>query len=160
MIVFDLRCSGAHVFEAWFASSTAFEEQRERGLLVCPVCGDGDVCKAVMAPNVAAKGNSRPSVAATASPPTSTLASPAGPPSPAAIKAAMQAIATMQAKMLEKSEWVGRAFADRARAMHAGEADLAPIHGQTTRAEAEALVEEGVPVAPLLVPVVPPEALN
>ncbi len=152
MIVFDLRCSGAHVFEAWFASSAGYEEQRERGLLVCPVCGDSEVIKALMAPNVAAKSNSR-SVSAT--PPQAGEA-----PSPEAIKAAMQAIATMQAKMLEKSEWVGRAFADRARAMHAGEADPAPIHGQTTRAEAEALVEEGVPVAPLLVPVVPPEALN
>ena len=154
--MFDLQCSGAHVFEAWFASSAAYEEQRARGLLVCPVCGDGEIAKAVMAPNVGAKGNSRP-LAAPAVPAT---ASSAEPPSPAAIKAAMQAIAAMQAKMLEKSEWVGRAFADRARAMHAGEADVAPIHGQTTRAEAEALVEEGVPVAPLLVPVVPPEALN
>ena len=153
MIVFDLRCGGAHVFEAWFASSAAYEDQRERGLLVCPVCGDSDVAKALMAPNVVAKGNSRPSLPAAA--PQNAEA-----PSPEAIKAAMQSIAAMQAKMLEKSEWVGRAFADRARAMHAGEADVAPIHGQTTRAEAEALVEEGVPVAPLLVPVVPPEALN
>lgn len=155
MIVFDLKCSGDHVFEAWFASSGAYEEQRERGLLACPVCGNGDVGKALMAPNVAAKGNSR-----SAAVPQASAATPDEPPSPAAIKAAMRAIAAMQAKMLEKSEWVGRAFADRARAMHAGEADAAPIHGQTTRAEAEALVEEGVPVAPLLVPVVPPEALN
>jgi len=154
-MVFDLQCGGAHVFEAWFASSAAYEEQRARGLLVCPVCGDGDVAKAVMAPNVGAKGNSRSSPVPEASPAVS-----AAEPSPAAIKAAMQAIAGMQAKMLEKSEWVGRAFADRARAMHAGEADPAPIHGQTTRAEAEALAEEGVPVAPLLVPIVPPEALN
>jgi hypothetical protein len=158
MIVFDLQCSGAHVFEAWFASSTAYEEQRARGLLVCPVCGDAEIGKAVMAPNVGAKGNSRRAPAPT--PDVPATASSAEPPSPAAIKAAMQAIAAMQAKMLEKSEWVGRTFADRARAMHAGEADHAPIHGQATRAEAEALVEEGVPVAPLLVPVVPPEALN
>ncbi len=156
MIVFDLRCSGAHVFEAWFASSAAFEEQRERGLLVCPVCGDSEIAKALMAPNVAAKGNTRqvPVVVPAAATPSVDAQSPE------VIKAAMQAIAAMQAKMLEKSEWVGRAFVDRARAMHSGEADVAPIHGQATRAEAEALLEEGVPVAPLLVPVVPPEALN
>lgn len=157
MIVFDLRCSGAHVFEAWFASSAAFEDQRERGLLSCPVCGDDDVAKAVMAPNVAPKGNSRGASAMDAAP----AAPPAADqPSPAAIKAAIQAIAALQAQMLEKSEWVGRAFADRARAMHSGETDPAPIHGQATRAEAEALIEEGVAVAPLLIPVVPPEALN
>lgn len=156
MIVFDLRCSGAHVFEAWFASSATYEEQRERGLLICPVCGDRDVAKALMAPNVAAKGNARQMQVVM--PPVETSSSDA--PSPEAIKAAMQAIAAVQAKMLEKSEWVGRAFVDRARAMHSGEADVAPIHGQATRAEAEALLEEGVPVAPLLVPIVPPEALN
>lgn len=156
MIVFDLRCSGAHVFEAWFASSATYEEQRERGLLVCPVCGDRDVTKALMAPNVAAKGNARQMPVAI--PPVETPPSDA--PSPEAIRAAMQAIAAVQAKMLEKSEWVGRAFVDRARAMHSGEADVAPIHGQATRAEAETLLEEGVPVAPLLVPIVPPEALN
>jgi hypothetical protein len=44
--------------------------------------------------------------------------------------------------------------------MHAGEEDHAPIHGQSTLAEAQALVEDGVPIAPLLVPIVPPEALN
>lgn len=159
MIVFDLRCSGAHVFEVWFASSSAYEEQRERGLLVCPVCGDSDVAKALMAPNVAAKGNKGGTRQVPAEMPTAPIPS-ADTPSPEAIKAALQAIAALQAKMLEKSEWVGRAFVDRARAMHSGEADVAAIHGQATRAEAEALIEEGVPVAPLLVPVVPPEALN
>ena len=40
MIVFDLSCAGDHVFEAWFASSSAYESQRERRLIACPVCGD------------------------------------------------------------------------------------------------------------------------
>ncbi|RYE65738.1 MAG: DUF1178 family protein, partial [Oxalobacteraceae bacterium] len=47
-----------------------------------------------------------------------------------------------------------------ARAMHSGEEPDAPIHGQTDAATARELVEEGVPVLPLLVPVVPPETLN
>ena len=50
MIVFDLRCGGGHVFEAWFASSAAFDDQRERRLVACPVCGADEVEKAVMAP--------------------------------------------------------------------------------------------------------------
>ncbi len=36
MIVFDLRCSRAHVFEAWFASSGAFEDQRDARATVLP----------------------------------------------------------------------------------------------------------------------------
>ncbi|WCM29310.1 DUF1178 family protein [Sphingomonas sp. QA11] len=151
MIVFDLRCSGEHVFEAWFASSGAFEDQRARGLLSCPLCGDVDIGKAVMAPNIPAKGN-RKDVDA---PVTATEA-----PTPAAMKAAIRALAEAQARALEKSEWVGRAFADRARAMHAGDADPAPIHGEATIGEAKALADEGVAIAPLPFPVVPPEAIN
>jgi hypothetical protein len=149
MIVFDLRCSGDHVFEAWFGSSAAYDDQRARGLLLCPICGDTDIGKAVMAPNVGAKGNSQVTPQGVADAPT-----------PAVMKAAIQALAQAQASMLEKSEWVGRAFADKARAMHVGDIDSAPIHGQTTSAEAKALAEEGVPVAPLLLPIIPPEALN
>ncbi|MET3725485.1 DUF1178 family protein [Sphingomonas trueperi] len=145
MIVFDLKCSDEHVFEAWFKSSGAYEEQRAQGLIACPFCGDVAVTKAVMAPAVAAKGNQVPEKA---------------PVSPEGFKAALAAIAQLQAKQLETSTWVGSAFAEKARAMHQGDAPEAPIHGQATLAEAKALVEDGVPVAPLLVPVVPPEARN
>lgn len=148
MIVFDLKCSGGHVFEAWFGSSAAYEKQRADGMIACPMCGEAKVEKAVMAPNVAAKGN-RGAIAATAD---------AHPPE--AVKAAMAALAAAQAKALEGSQWVGMAFADRARAMHVGDEAHALIHGQATAAQAKELIEEGVPVAPLPLPVVPPEACN
>ena len=152
MIVFDLRCGSGHVFEAWFGSSAAYEEQRAAAMIACPLCGTNDVAKAVMAPNVAAKGNRRAAPSAPAQPPHD--------PAPEAVKAAMAEIARIQTRLLEKSEWVGHAFADRARAMHEGEEPHATIHGQATPEQAKALIEEGVPVAPLLVPTVPPEALN
>ncbi|MEP9357479.1 DUF1178 family protein [Sphingomonas sp. KR3-1] len=143
MIVFDLKCAGGHVFEAWFGSSAAWDAQRAAGLVACPMCGVAEVDKAVMAPNVAPKGNAVASA-----------------PAPEAVKAAMAALAGMQAKALEGSQWVGSAFADKARAMHLGEAPHVPIHGQASTAEAKALIDEGVPVAPLPLPVVPPEACN
>jgi hypothetical protein len=150
MIVFDLRCANGHVFEAWFGSSAAYEDQRTRGLLSCALCNDTAVEKAVMAPNVAAKGNTR------AVP----VRAPDKPIPPEAMKAALHALAAAQTKALESSEWVGSGFAGRARAMHVGDEPEAPIHGQATLAEAKALVEEGVPVAPLPFPVVPPDAIN
>ncbi|CAM3336698.1 MULTISPECIES: DUF1178 family protein [Sphingomonas] len=143
MIVFDLRCSGGHVFEAWFASSAAYAEQRDKAQVECPLCGDRMIEKAVMAPQIAAKGNTKPDM-----------------PNPQAMKAALEHLAQAQAKMLEKSTWVGSAFAEKARAMHEGEAPVTPIHGQASLAEAKALVEEGVPVAPLPLPVVPPKLAN
>jgi hypothetical protein len=146
MIVFDLRCSHGHVFEAWFGSSAAYEEQRAGGLIACPICGDDDVGKAVMAPNVPAKGNR--------------AEAPSVPPDAAAVKAALATLAKAQQAALENSRWVGRSFASEARAMHSGEAESAPIHGQASIAEAKALVADGVPVAPLPFPVVPPDERN
>ncbi|MGL4313960.1 MAG: DUF1178 family protein [Sphingomonas sp.] len=151
MIVFDLRCGDGHVFEIWFRSSDDYADQRARGLIACPVCGGTEVDKAVMAPRVAAKGNRAP------------MASPKAAPSPdlpGIPREVLAAVATMQAKLLEKSQWVGTAFADTARAIHLGEEPERPIHGQATLADARALAEEGVSVAPLLVPVVPPDALH
>jgi hypothetical protein len=141
VIVFDLKCAGGHVFEAWFASGAAFDDQVGEGRVHCPVCNDADVVKAVMAPNVAAKGNRQAAGEAQA-------------------KAAMRGLAAAQAKLLQGSQWVGTAFPERARAMHAGEETHASIHGQATLAEAKALIDEGVAVAPLPLPVVPPEAIN
>ena len=143
MIVFDLRCTTGHVFEALFASSAAYAEQREDGQVECPLCGDRQIEKAVMAPQIAAKSNSKPDR-----------------PNPQAVKAVMEQLAQAQAKMLETSTWVGTAFADQARAMHDGDAPVAPIHGQASLAEAKALVDDGVPVAPLPFPVVPPKLAN
>jgi hypothetical protein len=142
VIVFDLRCAQTHVFEAWFGSSAAFEEQRGRGLVACPLCGDTGVEKAVMAPNVGAKGNRTPAPAS-------------APPAEA-----LQRLATLQAEMLRQSRWVGSDFAAEARAIHEGERPRGAVHGQASAAEVSALVEEGVPVAPLLFPVPPPEQVN
>lgn len=153
MIVFDLKCAGqGHVFEAWFGSSQAYEDQRKAGLVQCPFCGDTDVTKAVMAPAVPAKSNQRdaPSV------PVSNGAVP----DPAAVRAFVERVAAAQAEALKDSEWVGRNFAETARAMHYGEKDHRTIHGEVAPDEAKALVDEGVNVAPLPFPVVPPKAQN
>ena len=153
MIVFDLKCGDGHVFEAWFGSSAAWEAQRAAGLVSCPMCGNGDVAKAVMAPNIGAKGNR-------AAAPAPVSASSGEAPPPEVVKAAMEMIASAQAKMIEKSQWVGTAFTDKARAMHLGDAPIEQIHGQATAEQAQELIEEGVEIAPLLVPVVPPERRN
>jgi hypothetical protein len=142
MIVFDLRCEGGHVFEAWFASSAAWEDQRARGLVACPMCGVTDVAKAVMAPRVSAKGNAGDA------------------PPPARVKEMLKALAAAQAKALDGSRWVGRKFAEEARAIHDGERPHETIHGQATIAEAKALADDGVSVAPLPLPITPPDATN
>ena len=145
MIVFDLKCEGGgHVFEGWFGSSEDYEDQKGRGLVSCPLCGDAKVEKAVMAPRVGAKGNQGPDV----------------PADPEAMKKMLASMAAAQKQMLEKSSWVGDRFADEARAIHLGEAAARSIHGKATRAETESLLDDGIEVAPLPFPVIEPGEEN
>jgi hypothetical protein len=154
MIVFDLACREGHRFEGWFGSSADYEDQRARGLIACPTCGDAQVAKAPMAPSVPAKGNSRQEVLP---PETRPMANT---PIPPEMRKALAALAKAQGEALKNSTWVGDKFAEETRKMHYGERDEAPIHGQASLAEAKALIEEGVPVAPLPFPVAPPDKLN
>ena len=155
MIVFDLKCGAhGHVFEAWFGSSADYESQVARGLLNCPLCGDSDVSKALMAPAVSPKGNSR-SPAVPVETETMAVTQDDG-----RMREIIRTLAQAQAKILENSTWVGRGFAEQARAMHYGEKDRASIHGEVAPEEARALISEGVEVAPLPFPVLPPEAKN
>ena len=154
MIVFDLCCAaGGHRFEAWFASSDSFADQQARGLIACPVCGDAEVKKAVMAPRVGAKSNQAAPVPA--APPAN-----AAEPSPELVRKLLAEIAAKQAEMLPQSRWVGRDFAAAARAMHEGRAAEDLIHGQASPQEAQALHDDGIAAMPLLVPIAPPDAIN
>jgi hypothetical protein len=133
MIVFDLQCGdGGERFEAWFRSNADYEEQRAGGLVQCPVCQSANVAKAPMAPNVPKKSPESP----------------------------LARLAAMQAEMLKDSRWVGDRFAETARAMHNGEVEREQVHGQATLQDAKSLAEDGVPVAPLPLPVVPPNQVN
>lgn len=154
MIVFDLACTSGHRFEGWFASSGAFSEQRERGLVACPHCGNSDVSKAPMAPAVPLKGNARREAQPASA--TAALANTM----PPQVARAIQALAAAQSRALENSTWVGDKFADTSRAMHYGERDHAVIHGRATPDEAQALADEGVPVSPLPFPVAAPDEIN
>lgn len=79
---------------------------------------------------------------------------------PAEARKALKAIAKMQSEAIKSSSWVGDKFADRSRAMHYGEEERKPIHGRATMKEAKELNEEGVAIAPLLIPVAPPDEVN
>ncbi len=51
--------------------------------------------------------------------------------------------------MVSQSENVGPRFAEEARRIHYGEAEARSIRGQASRADTEALVDEGIAVLPL-----------
>ena len=173
MIVFDLICEeAAHRFEGWFGSSSDYEMQKQDGLLTCPICGSVQIEKALMAPNVGAKGNQQ---SASASPeietqeiskPAAVDSSKADPSPPAAVqvpteyKELIGKLAKAQKEALAQSEYVGDSFAEEARSMHYGESDEKPIHGTASPQEAEELSEEGIDITALPLPILPPETQN
>jgi len=134
VIVFDLQClgGGCATFEAWFRSTADYEQQLESGLVECPYCRSGKVAKAPMAPRVPKKASGDP----------------------------LARIAAVQAEMLKDSRWVGDRFAETARAIHSGDMPAEQVHGSATLEQARSLVDEGVPVAPLPLPVTPPNQVN
>lgn len=142
MIRYALMCGCGFEFEAWFGDSADFDAQSERGLVSCPDCGGADVRKQIMAPAVA--GRSEDS-------------------DPAEDAAKFEDFAAQVRKRIaETHDNVGDKFPDVARAMHRGETEHKPIYGQASKADAEALADEGAPVAPLPEPFVPkdPKKLN
>ena len=137
MIRYSLKCAKDHAFDSWFQSAAAFDALAEGGRLSCPVCGNGQVEKSLMAPALRHAAE-RP------------LAAPAS-----EVEAAL---AEMRRQIEETSDYVGLNFAAEARRIHAGEVPERAIYGEARAEEARALMEEGVPVAPL--PFVPARKTN
>jgi len=152
MILYRLRCAKGHEFEAWFASSAAFDRQEKRRLLSCPRCGTSNVSKAMMAPHVAKRTRSkrprpeeRPAEAAKAARPETQRV--------AAHSELAAAMRRLRAEIEAKSEYVGPRFPEEARKIHYEEAPARGIHGEATFEEAKALREEGIEFYPL--PILP-----
>ncbi len=152
MIKYSLACDKAHDFEAWFKTSSAYEAQRKRGLVLCPECGSKKVNKALMAPNIVTRQNRK----------SEALTGPAG-SAGEVVKVATHLTERQQAvlalmrdlrKEVEtKAEYVGPKFAEEARKIHDDEAPQRGIYGEATPEEARALYEDGIEVFPL--PVLP-----
>jgi hypothetical protein len=124
MILFDLRCKDGHGFEAWFRDGAAYEDQVAAGDVACPVCGDTEVAKALMAPAV----SSRPKIDASQA------------------AEAMRLWRKVQSHIEKNFDHVGPRFAEEARKIHCGESEKRSIYGEATKAETKELRDEGIEV--------------
>ena len=187
MIVYNLACDREHPFEGWFASPAAFENQRDRGLVECPVCGSNEIERKLHAPRInmgaqqsaagmardaqqatvaasAASADSADSGAAAAA-----MAESSGSAAPADSASAdshdgadmgrlREAIATFAQNVRQNTEYVGDKFAEEARAMHYGEKPHKGIRGRADKETAQELREEGISFESLPFPVDFPKA--
>jgi hypothetical protein len=147
MILYDLKCSQGHQFEAWFKDSGTYDKQAKRGDVECPVCSDTGIEKAIMAPSISSstrkKGGEYDAPA--------TRGSRGGQidegRASEVAREILEAVGKVQKQVEENCEDVGDKFADEARAIHYGEAEERGIYGEATKSEVEELAEEDIPVS-------------
>ena len=125
MIAFDLQCSAGHCFEGWFEDGKAFEYQKKKGLIACPVCNEISVPK-VLSP-IAIKS---------ASPKHKEMAAP---------EAGLKIFQKQVSDFIEKNfDDVGHEFASEALKIHYGAAEPRNIRGVSTAEEEKQLKKEGI----------------
>lgn len=140
MIVFDLGCDNQHRFEGWFASGEEFDSQMSKKLLLCPVCGSGNVVRVphALRINMGARDESRPATPQSAEQQYANLGA--------------ELLTRLIEHIVETTDDVGPAFPEEARKIHYREAAERHIRGTATLKEIEALTEEGIEVAALPIP--------
>ena len=137
MIKYALICADCEAeFDAWFASSTAYDTQSKAGLVECTSCNGRRIGKQIMAPSVRTSNRSAAGQASAALPEGDLL------------EATRNHIA-------KTHDYTGDQFPHEARAMHYGEIETRPIWGETTPKEAAALRAEGIGAVPLPAPLTP-----
>jgi len=136
MIVFDLRCTSGHVFEGWFEDSRAFEGQKKKNLISCPVCNDTSVFKVPTKFAIKSSGNGTTS---------------------SGKEIALAEITKKVADFVENNfDNVGTEFAAEALKIHYGVSEPRNIRGVSTSLEEKTLKEEGVQFFKVPIPA-PPE---
>lgn len=132
MIRYSLCCAKGHSFESWFQSAEAFDTLKASNMVVCPDCGSTKVQKELMVPGIktSRKTAEKPFTQA-----------------PETQKE--HAINELRKKVEEGSDYVGMNFASEARAIHDGDAPERSIWGEAKVDDAKALIDDGIPVAPL-----------
>jgi len=146
MIRYALICADCEAeFEAWFASSSAYDTQAKAGLIECVSCGGHKITKQIMAPAVRTSGQkSTPPKSRPPCPemhvPEQTVSEQTGP---------AKLMEATRKHIAETFEYTGNQFPEEARAIYYGETEQRPIWGEATPQEAKVLHEEGIGVLPL-----------
>ena len=130
MIVFNLLCKKCNFeFEGWFDHTNDFNNQNKKKIINCPSCNSHLIKKALMAPNLTSKSNSKK------------------------ILKEKQTIANKIAnfkKIIEKNfDYVGDNFTEEAKKIKYGEKNDRPIYGEANIEQTKELLDEDIDIVPL-----------
>ena len=129
MIVFNLNCKLCdYTFEGWFENSKEFSKQRKNNLVSCPSCNSNKIEKALMAPNLNKKSNTKEKQ----------------------IKKSIASNISKIRNIVEKNfDYVGDKFTEEAKKIKYGEAKDRSIYGEATLQQTKELIEEEIDITPL-----------
>ena len=129
MIVFNIECKECGFgFEGWFGSSKEFEKQKKSNLISCPNCNSFKISKALVAPNVAKKSNSKNNKK---------------------LKPLANNLSKMKKIVENHFDYVGEDFTEEAKKIKYGEVKERAIYGEASIEQTKELIDEDIDVLPL-----------
>jgi len=135
MIAYDLQCVNGHAFEGWFEDSEAYQTQKKKKLIACPVCNTTRVSRI-------------PSTFAIKSSPIPQKGSPE--------EENLKKVGKEIVDFVEKNfDDVGCDFAKEALKIHYGVEEPRNIRGISTKKEKKMLKEEGIDFLKIPMPAPP-----
>ena len=134
MIAYDLQCVNGHAFEGWFEDSDAYQDQKKKGLIACPVCNNTGVSR--IPSTFAIKSRSAPTVSLQ--------------------EKNLKKMGKEIIQFVEKNfDDVGCDFAKEALKIHYGVEEPRNIRGISTKEEEKMLKEEGIDFIKIPMPAPP-----
>ena len=135
MIAYDLQCSNGHRFEGWFEDARAYQSQKKKGMVACPVCNDSAISRLPSTFAIRSSASTAPA---------------AGP------QVDMALLGQKIVDFVENNfDNVGTDFAREALKMHYGVTQPRNIRGTSSEEEEKTLKEEGIDFIKLPLPAPP-----
>ena len=137
MIAFDLQCTNNHTFEGWFEDNRAYENQKKKEMITCPVCNDTHVTKILSSFSI--RSSDKPPYIHTQN---------------ARQKGIVEEASRQIAEYVEKNfDNVGADFATEALKIHYGVTEPRNIRGVSTEKEEKTLKSEGIEFVKIPLPI-------
>jgi len=148
MIKYKLKCKSKYCvkekeFDGWFQSIEAYENQKLRNLINCPICGSDNVVKLLTAPSFKINTDK------TSGDNDIQQKNPKNNGNFLANKNLdniSTLLRTIKKEVQKNSTFVGDKFVSQVRSMKEGKIKERPIHGQGTNKEIQELRDEGIDV--------------
>jgi hypothetical protein len=145
LICKSLYCSNQNSFDGWFQNIEAYQNQKSKGLILCPLCGSDDIIKSLTTPSFRlSKVKSTDTEVEQKEVDDKNLRKPVR--SNDKMNDISILLRAMKKEIKKNSEFVGDDFVKEVRSMKEDKTKERSVYGHGTKKEIEELKEEGVNV--------------